>query len=144
MFTGAEAIRQSLLVLGQKISRSGRGRVCVVICGGSALNLSGLIARTTEDVDALGVETGALEIESLPEWLLQCAEEVANELGLEEEWFNDAASVLKSFGFPQGMMKRARREQGCPRQLGGVGQSLTLWRERSVWRTWWISFSPAF
>jgi len=105
MFTGAEAIRQSLLVLGQKISRSGRGRVCVVICGGSALNLSGLIARTTEDVDALGVETGALEIESLPEWLLQCAEEVANEQRDWRLWEDLIDCTKKIFVRPSGLCR---------------------------------------
>jgi len=110
MFTSAEAIRRSLLALGEKVSRSGHAPICVLICGGSALNLSGLITRTTEDVDALGVASGPLEIEPLPEWLIQCAEEVAAELGLEEEWFNDAASVLKNLGSPEGIMKRAWRE----------------------------------
>jgi hypothetical protein len=77
-----------------------------MICGGSALNLSGLISRTTEDVDVLGLKSGALEVEPLPAWLLQCAAEVAHESGIEEEWFNDAAYVLKGFGFPHGMLNR--------------------------------------
>jgi hypothetical protein len=51
MFTGRDAIRKSLLVLGEKISVSGHAPVCLLICGGSALNLSGLITRTTEDVN---------------------------------------------------------------------------------------------
>jgi hypothetical protein len=111
MFSGAAAIRRSLQVLGEKVSRAGREPICVMVCGGSALNLSGLITRTTEDVDELGIESGVRELEPLPEWLLRCAEEVGVELGLEEDWFNDAASVLKNLGYPAGLMERAKRER---------------------------------
>jgi hypothetical protein len=111
MFAGAEAIRRSLDALGAEIARSGREKICVLICGGSALSLSGLIERTTEDVDALGAAGGPMEIEPLPEWLFRCATEVAADLGMEENWLNDAASALQAWGLPEGMIERAQREK---------------------------------
>ncbi|MBE2180045.1 MAG: hypothetical protein IAE97_06200 [Chthoniobacterales bacterium] len=55
MFDSAGSIRESLEKLGALLDKRKLPEVTVLVCGGSALNLSGLLIRTTADVDALGI-----------------------------------------------------------------------------------------
>lgn len=110
MFTGAGSIRGCLGKLGDLLEKREAPPVTVLICGGSALNLSGLLARTTADIDALGVAAGDAVLDPLPDWLRECAGEVAREMGLEGEWFNDAAVALQAIGLPDGILQRSSRE----------------------------------
>jgi hypothetical protein len=111
MFDSAGAIRGSLEKLGALLDRRELPQVTVLVCGGSALNLSGLLTRTTADVDALGIAAGEAALEPLPEWLCECADETARETGMERGWLNDAASVLQKVGLPEGILRRSNRER---------------------------------
>lgn len=115
MFADAKAIRECLRRLGHELATGEHPPVVILICGGSALNLSGLVSRTTADVDALGMATGDSGLAPLPRWLRDCAANVAREMGLEEEWFNDAAAVLQGVGLPDGILQRSIRESFGPR-----------------------------
>ncbi len=126
MFSGAGEIRECLETLGALLDRHASDSVTVLVCGGSALNLSGLVARTTADVDALGIAAGDTELAPLPEWLRGYAEDVARELGLEEEWFNDAASALQGVGLPAGILQRAIRERFGSRLEVAIASRLDL------------------
>jgi hypothetical protein len=82
-----------------------------VICGGSSLLALGLVSRTTtRDVDVLArVEAdGLITAKPLPKWVVEATEQVGEQLGLMENWFNTGPSddSFFRFGFPEGMASR--------------------------------------
>ena len=126
MFANARAIRECLQRLGQQLDPEAHPAVIVLICGGSALNLSGLLSRTTADVDALGVAAGDSSLAPIPGWLRDCSAKVASELGWEEEWFNDAATALHAVGLPDGILQRSTRESFGPGLEVAIASRLDL------------------
>jgi hypothetical protein len=84
----------------------------VVICGGSALILTGLIPRTTRDVDVVAlIRNGELcSPAPLPPELLKACIEVAEDLGLTKDWLNNGPSRdnggLFQMGLPSGFAQR--------------------------------------
>lgn len=94
-----------------------------VVCGGSSLLALGLVSRTTtRDVDVLARvgEGGLVTAKPLPEWLVHAAEQVKQQLGLMENWFNTEPSddSFFRFGFPEGMVERlVSREYGPKHNL---------------------------
>jgi len=84
----------------------------IVVCGGSALIATGLVARTTKDVDVVALlRDGVLHTPSpLPESLRQGAAEVAEDLGLDRNWLNNGPSRdeggLFQLGLPEGFVQR--------------------------------------
>lgn len=84
----------ALGALGHKLDERGTVPVSLLMCGGAALNISGLLTRLTADVDVLGDMHANGELGEMPDWIYPLAAEVAEELGLERHWLNDdAASV---------------------------------------------------
>lgn len=82
-------------------------------CGGTALVATGLVLRTTRDVDivALADEQGGLiDPAPLPAALIKSAEEVAEDLGLPNDWLNNGPSSgdggLYRLGLPHGFAER--------------------------------------
>jgi hypothetical protein len=106
--TGDDAL-EALAALGAKMETHGAKPVSLLICGGAALNISGLLTRATADVDVLGRAGLTDELSEMPDWLFVFTEEVAAELGLESGWLNDAALSLSQMGLPQGILSRAAR-----------------------------------
>jgi len=84
----------------------------IVVCGGSALILTGAVARTTQDVDivALASPEGLLSPDPLPKDLERAAEEAAEDLGLPNSWLNNGPSRgeggLYQMGLPEGLQNR--------------------------------------
>ena len=84
----------------------------IVVCGGSALILTGIVARTTRDVDivALASPQGLYSPDPLPEDLERAAKEAAEDLGLPPNWLNNGPSRgqggLFQMGLPQGLQGR--------------------------------------
>lgn len=84
----------------------------IVVCGGSALILTGLIPRTTKDVDIVAMirESHLASPAPLPNSLRQAAKEVAEDLGLDPTWLNNGPSRdeggLFQMGLPAGFAKR--------------------------------------
>ncbi|KQC13230.1 MAG: hypothetical protein APR63_09190 [Desulfuromonas sp. SDB] len=66
----------------------------IVVCGGSALIYTGLITRTTKDVDIVALmKKGILSSpDPLPDVLIKSFQEVAEDLGLDDNWINNAVS----------------------------------------------------
>ena len=88
-------------------------RYNLVVCGGTALNATGLISRTTKDVDivALMGRNGALlDPAPLPKPLVDAALVVAENLRLSGDWLNNGPSSgdggLFRLGLPDGIAKR--------------------------------------
>ena len=85
----------------------------LVVCGGTALVATELVMRTTRDVDvvAMADDNGELiDPAPLPEALATAALEVAEDLGLPEDWLNNGPSSgeggLYRLGLPDGFAAR--------------------------------------
>ena len=85
----------------------------LVVCGGTALVATELVMRATRDVDvvALADDEGELiDPAPLPEALVTAALEVAEDLGLPDDWLNNGPSSgeggLYRLGLPDGFADR--------------------------------------
>lgn len=85
----------------------------IVVCGGTALNATGMVQRTTNDVDIVALADdhgGLVDPAPLPPVLTLAANEVAEDLGLPENWLNNGPSSgdggLFRLGLPEGFVDR--------------------------------------
>ncbi len=76
----------------------------VSICGGTALNLSGLLERTTKDVDILSPDPWPTALE-------KAVELTAKRFALKPDWMNPGPVDLFRMGLPQGYFERCERLQ---------------------------------
>ena len=89
-------LEKALQLLGKLLAIRKREPCWLVICGGSALLARQIISRSTHDVDVLALRDleGGMDLAyPLPAVLKQAARQVAEELGLEPNWLNSAASL---------------------------------------------------
>jgi hypothetical protein len=105
-----------LTTLGQLLQERGL-RYELLAIGGGALQLLGLIARPTRDIDVVAlVDEGRLvTIAELPGPLQRAVEDTAKVLRLPSEWFNPGPRSLMDLGLPNGVLERAHR-----RKWGGL------------------------
>ena len=108
-----EKFNQALRLLNGRLELAGAPRFNLVVCGGSALAATGLVTRTTKDVDivALMDDDGVLlDPAPLPQVLVREAHEVALDLGLQQDWLNNGPSSdeggLFRLGLPEGFVDR--------------------------------------
>ncbi|CAN5780641.1 hypothetical protein BH11MYX2_BH11MYX2_14730 [soil metagenome] len=88
----------------------------VVIVGGGALVLAGLIDRATKDIDVIALRTKQVlaSAEPLPAELVKAASEIAALLGLAPDWFNNGPASALRLGLPDGFLGRCeQREYGA-------------------------------
>jgi len=80
----------------------------IVVVGGGGLQLLGLIARPTKDVDvlALVVDGAYRTAEPLPARLVDAASDIAVALGLDPRWLNSGPTAQLRMGLPQGFAER--------------------------------------
>ena len=104
------AVEDALSLLGGVLDARGHAYEIVVV-GGSALLLLGLIRRPTRDLDVLAiVENGAFVTAGpLPAELAEAARDVAPVLGLAEDWLNGGPTSQLQSGLPDGFEKRLER-----------------------------------
>lgn len=104
-------LRQALTVLGDILEDRGESFDLVVI-GGGALLLLGLIERPTKDLDVVArVEDGHwLTARPFPKALTQAVIDVADALDLTEDWMNPGPTDLMEFGLPTGFAGRAQSQ----------------------------------
>jgi hypothetical protein len=83
----------------------------LVIIGGSALLILGLVERTTKDVDivALRSDDELERAKPLPEGLRAAGDLVARDFSLPAEWLNSGPADLLDFGLPEGFADRLQR-----------------------------------
>jgi hypothetical protein len=107
---------EPLTTLGQLLAERGL-RYELLAIGGGALQLLGLIARPTRDIDVVAlVDDGSLlPVAELPPPLQQAVEDTAKVLRLPSEWFNPGPRSLMDLGLPNGVLARAHR-----REWGGL------------------------
>lgn len=108
-----EKFNQALRLLNARLELSGAPRFNLVVCGGTALAATGLIPRTTKDVDIVALmddEGDLLDPAPLPQALVREALEVALDLGLPKDWLNNGPSSgdggLFRLGLPDGFVER--------------------------------------
>ncbi|MBX3728464.1 MAG: hypothetical protein KF858_04695 [Candidatus Sumerlaeia bacterium] len=116
-----ELIEERLSLLAGALLVQGSPRYELVVCGGSALAVLGLHARTTRDVDVLALmnpDTRRLERpDPIPMPLAVAAATVARRASLPANWLNNGPSSgeggLFQMGLPEGIEERlTTREYG--------------------------------
>jgi hypothetical protein len=104
-----------LSALGEQLAYSGGGPYDLAVCGGTALNVLGLVTRTTRDIDVFAlVEHGRLvPCPVMPADLAEAASRVARDFDLSPDWINVQAAVIHPERLPEGLQSRwERREYG--------------------------------
>jgi len=116
-----QSLELALRSLAIRLDQNQAEPVELVLCGGSALMLSGLVARTTRDVDVVALRRRGVLLSPapLPADLQQALTEVAQDLGLPEEWLNNGpnrdAGGLFQMGLPAGLAGRWQTRTYGPR-----------------------------
>ncbi len=90
--------------------------VGIVVVGGTALNLLGIVQRTTDDVDVLAIlqdqaGSGGVTLappDPLPEPLRRAIARVARDFQLPEDWMNTVVGLQWQTGLPPGLERRLR------------------------------------
>ncbi len=106
------SLREALATLGELLEDRGHPFELVVI-GGGALLLGGLMARPTKDLDVVArVESqGWVRAEPMPAPLARAVADVAVALDLPDDWLNPGPTDLLDFGLPEGFADRAVVQQ---------------------------------
>lgn len=107
-------IERALTQVGDLLLASGE-TCAVAILGGAALNLLGIVERTTRDVHVLAlgipssepVNLGRPE-DQLPAPLLRAVEIVGRDFGLEMDWMNTGPALQWKQGLPPGLATRVQ------------------------------------
>jgi len=107
MFKNA-TLEEALSTLGHLLQGRGEAHDLVII-GGGALLLLGLIERPTKDLDAVARVAGDrwLRAEPFPAGLTRAVKDVAAALDLEDDWLNPGPAGLVDLGLPHGFEERA-------------------------------------
>ncbi|GAB5536765.1 MAG: hypothetical protein Rubg2KO_30140 [Rubricoccaceae bacterium] len=83
----------------------------VLVVGGAALVLRGLVERTTVDVDVLALlyESGLSHPDPFPPHIQEIVETVANEYGYASDWMNGHAARLWNDVWPEGLPEQLQK-----------------------------------
>lgn len=129
--TSGSDIEAALTRVGEILDADGEA-FAIVILGGAALNLLGVVARTTTDVDILAVarpgnSPGEREISEppvpLPKPLLKAIRLVAEDLALAPDWLNTGPALQWRTGLPTGLAGRIEwRRYGNALDVGIVSR----------------------
>ena len=106
-------LETALQATGELLARRGASAAIVVV-GGTALNLLGVISRATQDVDVIAAATSRgraapIEIkppDPLPRTLTRAVATVARDLGLPNDWLNTTVASQWVTGLPSGFASR--------------------------------------
>ena len=95
----------------------------VVIIGGAALNLLGVVSRTTRDVDVVAMTSSpgqalVAPANPLPAPLVKAVETVARDLGLAPNWLNRGPASQWEIGLPPGFADRLHWRSFGPLHVG--------------------------
>ena len=101
-------LNEALLLLNEQLILNDAPATEIVVCGGSALIATGLVPRTTQDVDivALIQSNVLIDSEPLPDYLLNAADNVGTILSLPADWLNNGPASQFQMGLPPGFQER--------------------------------------
>jgi hypothetical protein len=105
-------LEELLAALGEQLGAVGGEVVELVICGGSALNLLGIIQRATKDVDVVAIRTSDeagpryVTAKPLPRDVVEARDRVARDFGAPSDWLNDGPAGIMTRGLPSGFEER--------------------------------------
>lgn len=108
----ATKLHEALNLLHDQLILLNAPAIELVVCGGSALIATGLILRTTQDIDILALmEKNQLASSiPLPPYLIEAADKVGKILGLPENWLNNGPAMQFHMGLPDGFQQRLQQE----------------------------------
>ncbi len=113
MFQDQKDVELVLSALGEQLESLLDKPVELLVCGGSALNVLGLVRRATKDVDILAYiernekgETFLIKADSLSPELVLAAKKVARDFNLPDDWLNTGPASEVDLGLPNGFMER--------------------------------------
>jgi hypothetical protein len=113
VFRNQRDVENILSALGEQLEDLLKESLEILICGGSALNVLGLVQRATEDVDVLayvrrdkGGKVSLVKAEPLTDELVAAAKKVARDFNLPEKWLNPGPASAVDLGLPDGLMER--------------------------------------
>ena len=114
-----DRIAELLSALGERLALA-RAPVELVVIGGSALTILGLVERPTRDVDVVALlDAGELRsAKPLPADVVEARNAVAADFGVGEGWLNEGPGDLLQWGLPDGFVERLTRR--------GFGPALTI------------------
>ena len=101
-------MNEALLLLNEQLILTDAPATEIVVCGGSALIATGLVPRTTQDVDivALIQSNVLIDSEPLPDYLLDAADNVGTILSLPADWLNNGPASQFQMGLSPGFQER--------------------------------------
>ncbi len=122
-------LHQALEATGELLRRRGQ-QSAIVVVGGTALTLLGVIGRATEDVDVIALATPhedrpPTEIRApdpLPDMLRDAVTTVARDLRLPPDWLNTTVGSQWQTGLPPGFASRVIWEQHGGLWIGLAGR----------------------
>jgi len=111
-FDGAGQLESALRGMGELLAHEGQV-ASIVIVGGAAMNLLGVIERGTRDVDVLAVrkpgsDTALAPPDPLPPAVQRAIGEVARAFDLREDWMNTVVAGQWRLGLPPGLEDRVQ------------------------------------
>jgi len=113
-FRGKDDIDSALSLLAATMEARGLAPCELVVIGGAAFNLAGIVIRPTTDVDVLALCEGRstdsapilVKHKPLPGPITAAAASVAEALGLGPDWLNGGPADLLDCGLPEGFESR--------------------------------------
>jgi len=124
MLNDQKDVDDILTALGEQLEQTTDETIELLVCGGSALNVVGLVQRTTKDVDVLAYinrnkkgEIFFIKAEPLNPALIEAAKKVARDFNLPETWLNAGPASAVDFGLPDGLMTRVVTRQYKPKLI---------------------------
>lgn len=122
-------IEQALQRVGELLAAA-RERYAIVIIGGAALNLLGVVSRATRDVDILafarrrGDRDWRLEAppDPIPERLAAAIRTVGQDMGLAPNWLNTGPALQWKQGLPRGLAGRVKWRRFAALRVGVVSR----------------------
>jgi hypothetical protein len=132
--SGAADIERALRLVGELLEAAGESHA-IVIVGGAALDLLGVVSRATRDVDILAFASPGGQAswtlvpppERLPDALAAAIRTVARDLGLADDWLNIGPALQWRQGLPPGLGTRVEWRQYAALRVGLVGRKDLIW-----------------
>jgi hypothetical protein len=122
--SGRAAVEAALNAVGERLAYASEP-CTIVVLGGAAVNLLGIVDRPTIDVDVLARadEAGAIHPpDPLPDALQRAIAAVARDQGLLEHWMNTTVADQWRFGLPPGLAERIEWRSYGGLRVGIVGR----------------------